>query len=239
MIEQRVNYQFQWYRFPGVVVMVSVTALALLILLIGVVPKVYQTFDNKLEIERQQKKISQINQAIQFLASYDELDLAQRLELMNQILPSKTDVSLIIANIVYQADQIELTVDSAQAKESEPRKDEDVVEHSLSLEVSGKRDELISLVNRVVKFLPLINLKEFEIKQIDNERVESELVFVTFTAEPAKIGGKIDLKQIKRVRPDNEELFQLLSELEPIDEQLRVQQVEGEFKDPFRFVDSR
>ena len=236
MPSEKITYQFKWYQSPGIVVMLLLTVLSAGVLFGLVVPKVYQAFDNKLKIERKQEKISEINRAIDSLAIYDELDLSQRLQLMNQILPAKTDVSLIIANVVYQADQKQLTINTAEAKESEPRADQDVVEHSLSLEVSGKRDDLLSLVNQVVKFSPLINLEEFEIKQLDDEQLESELVFSTFTAQPIKVSGQIDINKIKRMNPNNEELFQLLSELKPIDEQLRVQQVEGEFKDPFRFV---
>ena len=236
MPSEKITYQFKWYQSPGIVVMLLLTVLSAGVLFGLVVPKVYQAFDNKLKIERKQEKISEINRAIDSLAIYDELDLSQRLQLMNQILPAKTDVSLIIANVVYQADQKQLTINTAEAKESEPRADQDVVEHSLSLEVSGKRDDLLSLVNQVVKFSPLINLEEFEIKQLDDEQLESDLVFSTFTAQPIKVSGQIDINKIKRMNPNNEELFQLLSELKPIDEQLRVQQVEGEFKDPFRFV---
>jgi Tfp pilus assembly protein PilO len=205
-------------------------------------PKFNSILKARRELSKQKTELAQISQKITILQGYDQTELEARANQSVKVLPVDKNGPLIFANLRSLASENDLEVHnldvqigeiSTSSGKTKTTKGKQTASPSLtiSLSISGDRDDLYEFFKSVESIAPLIRLQQISFSQ-EEDVAESKLELETYYLASPEFIGQAG-RTIVSISPEEEEIYQEIKDYQTVSSQTTLPLMTSGKENPF------
>lgn len=193
-----------WLK-PFLLVLVIIVSFALLLL-----PKFSESQSNLVEINSVNKKIKEINQKVDYLASLDQDELASNAERLSiALLPEKNAYLLVkvlknvTMNTGYSISDFSISLGEIKVESAEKKKSSNYDQVLVEVTLVGPMDKYLDLVTSIEKSLPLMSIEKLKMNSTNGSSVVDLNVAAYYLKELSNL--KIESLSLSDLTPSKQE----------------------------------